>query len=53
MAGGDPGESIGEVGFPIDAVQFRGLQDGIHRGGAIAAGVATGEEPVASVDMLI
>lgn len=49
MAGGDPVESIDEVGFRIDAVQFRGLQDEVHRGGAIAAGVATGEEPVASV----
>ena len=42
MPGGDPGKDIGEVGLGVDGVQFRGLQERVHRGGALAAGVRRG-----------
>jgi len=48
MPGEDPGKGIGEVGLGVDAVQFCGLQDRVHRGGALATRMAAGEEPVAS-----
>lgn len=48
MTGGDLREGVGEVSVGVNAVQFRGLQDRVHRGGTLAAGMAAGEEPVAS-----
>jgi protein SCO1 len=42
MADGDLDEDVGEVGFGIDAVQFRGLPDRTTRGGALAAEAAPG-----------
>ena len=48
MPGGDLGEGVGQIGFRVNPVQFRGLQDRVHRAGALAAGVTAGEEPVAS-----
>ena len=40
MPGGDLGEDVGQIGFRVDPVQFRGLQDRIHCGGALAARMA-------------
>jgi len=48
MTGSDLREGIGEICLRIDAIQFRGLQDRIYRGGALAAGMTAGEEAVAS-----
>jgi hypothetical protein len=48
MPGGDLGEGIGQIGYRVNPVQFRGLQDQVHCGGTLATGVTTGEEPITS-----
>ena len=48
MPGGDLKKGVGEVGVRVHTVQFRGLQDRVYRGGALAAGMTAGEEPIAS-----
>jgi hypothetical protein len=50
MPGGNLRERVGEVGFRVHAVQFRRLQDRVHRGGTLAAGMTAGEEPIASAE---
>lgn len=45
---GDAGQDVGEVGFGIVAVEPGGLGDGVEGGGAAAAVVGAGEEPVFS-----
>ena len=43
---GDPREDIAQPGFRIEVVEPCRLNQGIHRGGADAAGVGAGEEVV-------
>jgi len=44
--GGEPGEDVAEPGGRVDAVELGGLGQGVDRGGALAAVVGTGEQPV-------
>ena len=43
---GDAAQDVGQVGFWIQSVQFRGTQQGIHRGGALAACIGTCKQVV-------
>ena len=43
---GDAGQDLGEVELPVEAVEFGGLDQRVHGGGAVAADVGTGEEIV-------
>jgi len=43
---GDPGESVAQIGFRVDAVELGRLRDRIEGGCALAAGVGAGEEVV-------
>ena len=45
-----PGEHVGEPGLRIDVVHLAGFDQRIDSGGAMAAGVRTGEGPIASSD---
>ena len=45
---GDAGEHLGQVGLRIEAVQFGGFDDGVDGGGALAAFLGAGEQPVLS-----
>jgi hypothetical protein len=50
VAVGDPDEGVGEISFRVYAIQFGGLQDRVHGGSALAAGITAGEEPIASAE---
>ena len=50
MAAGEAGEHGGDVGLGIEAVQLRGLGDGVDDGGALAAGVGAEEQEVLAGD---
>ena len=43
---GDAGDDIAEIGFRIEAVELGRFDEGVHRRGAFAAAVGTGEQPV-------
>ena len=43
---GDAGQHVAQVGFGIEAVECCRLQDGVDGGGALAAGIGAGEQPV-------
>jgi hypothetical protein len=47
---GDATEHVGEVMLRVDAVKLGGLDEGVHRRGASAAGVGTGEEVILAAD---
>ena len=44
----DAPEVIGEPGLRVDVVELGGADEGVHRRGALAAAVRTGEQPRAS-----
>src|SRR5687768_13436212 len=44
---GDPGEDVGQPGLWVDAVQLRGLDQGVDRRRPFATAVRAGEGPVA------
>jgi hypothetical protein len=48
--GGDLGDDIGDVGLRIDAVGLAGLDDGVDRGGTLAAGLRSCEQPILPAD---
>jgi hypothetical protein len=43
---GDATEDVTQIGFRVETVQFRRLDQGIHAGGTLAAAVGTGEDPM-------
>lgn len=43
---GDAGEDIAKIGFRIEAVELRGLDERQNGGGALAVLVRSGEQPV-------
>jgi hypothetical protein len=43
---GDMGEHVTQVGLRVDIVEFGGADERVHRGGALAATVGTGEEVI-------
>src|ERR1700726_622072 len=45
---GDAGKHVAQVGFGVEAVQFRRLDQRVHGGGPLAAAVGAGEEPILS-----
>ena len=45
-----PGEDVGEPGARVDAVELCRLDQRVHGGGPVAAGVGSREGPVASAD---
>jgi hypothetical protein len=45
---GDAGKHVAQVGFGVEAVQFRRLDQRVHGGGTLAAAVGAGEEPILS-----
>lgn len=47
---GDAGQNIPEIGLRIKAVEPGALDQGVDDGGALAALVGTGEEPVLAAD---
>ena len=46
MAIGNFGDGVSQIGFRIEAVELRRLDERVDRRGALAAGVGTGEEVV-------
>ena len=46
---GEAGENIAEPGCGIDAVELGGLDQRVDGGGALAAGVGAGKQPVLAV----
>ena len=47
---GDAGEDVGEPGTSINAVEFAGFDQCVHRGRTVSARVRTAERPVLSPD---
>jgi hypothetical protein len=47
---GDAGQHVGEVVLRVAAVELGGLDQGVDRRGAVAAGVGTGEQIVLAAD---
>ena len=47
---GDAVQEIAEIGFGIEAVELGGFDEGIDRGGALAAGIRSGEEIVLATE---
>lgn len=47
---GDAGQNVPEIGLGIEAVELGALDQGVDDGGALAAGVGAGEEPVLTAD---
>ena len=47
---GQAGEDVGKPGLRIDAVELRGLDQGVHRRRAFAAAIGAGEGPVVAAD---
>jgi hypothetical protein len=47
---GQAGEDVGEPGLRVDAVELRGLDQGVHGGRAFAAAIGAGEGPVVAAD---
>src|SRR3546814_15328830 len=47
---GDLLDDIGDIGLRLDPVELRGLDDGVDGGGAFAAGLRSGEQPVLAAD---
>jgi hypothetical protein len=43
---GDAGQHVSEIGFGIETVEFGAADQGVDRGGALAAGIGTGEQVV-------
>jgi hypothetical protein len=41
---GDTGENVGEVELRVEAVELGGIDQRVHGGGTVTAGVGTGEE---------
>src|SRR5260370_40084756 len=48
--GGEASEDVAQVGFGIEAVELGGLDQGVHGGGALAAVVGAGEQPVLAAE---
>jgi hypothetical protein len=46
---GDAAEHVAQVCLGIEFVESGGLDEGVDGGGAMAAGVGTGEQPVLAV----
>jgi hypothetical protein len=47
---GDPGEHVGEPSLWVDGREFGGLDQGVHRRGALATAIGAGEEPSSATD---
>lgn len=47
---GDFGDDISNVSLRLDSVELAGLNDGVDRGGAFAACLRSGEQPVLAAD---
>src|SRR5436190_13341742 len=47
---GDAGEHVGEVALRVAAVELGGLDQGVDRGGAAAAGIGAGEQVILAAD---
>jgi len=45
---GDAGEDVVQIGLGVEAIEFRGLDQRVHRRGALAATVRAGEDPIFS-----
>src|SRR3546814_2745046 len=43
-------DNVGDIGLRLDAVELRGLDDRVDGGGAFAAGLRSGEQPVLAAD---
>lgn len=46
----DSNKDVAEIGLGIYVVELGGLDQGIQRGGMLAAAVGSGEQPVLAVD---
>ena len=47
---GDALEHVAQVGLEVEAVELRGAEQGVDRGGALAAVVGAGEQPVLATE---
>ena len=45
---GDAAEDIAQVVFGVEAIEFRGLDQRVHRGGPFATGIRSGKNPILS-----